>query len=189
MPSPSSTWGRGRRVRRSARAVGLRQVDGATDGRRARVDNEPADPDRRPPVSTMSSRATATSRWSSRTTRSIRTWTSTTTSASVSGCAVCRSPNASARSSAAPACSGSPTPRAQAEPAVRRATSARRHGSRNRARAAGVPDGRAALEPRRATPRPDANARSSESSASSGHDDLRDARPGRGDDAWPTGSR
>ena len=71
---------------------------------------------------------------------------------------------------------------AQAAGALRRAAPARRHGPRDRPRAAGVPHGRAALEPRREAPRADAR-RDREAPARARHDhDLRDARPGRGDD-------
>ena len=47
-------------------------------------------------------------------------------------------------------------PRAQARAALRRPAPARRDGPGNRPRAEGVPHGRAALEPRREAPRPDA---------------------------------
>ena len=47
-------------------------------------------------------------------------------------------------------------PQAQAARALRRPAPARRDGPRDRPRAAGVPDGRAALEPRREAPRADA---------------------------------
>ena len=46
--------------------------------------------------------------------------------------------------------------RAQAGAALRRPAPARRHGARDGARAAGLPHGRAALQPRRAAARPDA---------------------------------
>ena len=59
---------------------------------------------------------------------------------------------------------------------------ARRARPRDRARARGVPDGRAALEPRRAAPRADARG-DPQAAAAARHDhDLRHARPGRGDD-------
>ena len=47
-------------------------------------------------------------------------------------------------------------PQAQAARALRRPAPARRDGTRDRARAVGVPDGRAALEPRREAARADA---------------------------------
>ena len=72
--------------------------------------------------------------------------------------------------------------RPQAEAALRRAAAARRDGPRDRPRAEGVPHGRAALEPRREAARPDAG-RDREAPARARHDDdLRDPRPGRGDD-------
>ena len=72
--------------------------------------------------------------------------------------------------------------RPQAEGALRRPAAARRHGPRHRARAEGLPDGRAAVQPgrqaARADPQPDRRA-----AAPPGHHHrLRDARPGRGDD-------
>ena len=71
---------------------------------------------------------------------------------------------------------------AQAEAALRRAATARRARSRDRARAGGVPDGRAALEPRRGAARPDAGRDPQAPDAPRDDDDLRDTRPGRGDD-------
>ena len=71
---------------------------------------------------------------------------------------------------------------AQAARAVGRAAAACGARARARARAAGVPDGRAAVEPRREAPGPDAQ-RDQAPAAAGGHDDrLRDARPDRGDD-------
>ena len=73
-------------------------------------------------------------------------------------------------------------PRAQAEGALRRAASARGDGTRDRARAEGVPDGRAALEPRREAPRPDAIGDRADPTRALHDHALRHARPGRGDD-------
>ena len=80
-----------------------------------------------------------------------------------------------------------PRPRAapgpQAGQPLRRPAPARRDGPRDRARPEGVPDGRAAVEPRREAARADAR-RGLAHPAPAGHDDrLRDARPDRGDDA------
>ena len=72
--------------------------------------------------------------------------------------------------------------RAQAAPALRRPAPARRDGSRDRARATGLPDGRAALEPRRAPARADARGGRARAARAGRDDDLRHARPGRGDD-------
>ena len=73
-------------------------------------------------------------------------------------------------------------PDAAPEGALGRPAPARGDGPRDRAPAAGVPDGRAALEPRRQAPRPDAR-RHRAAPARPRHDhDLRDPRPGRGDD-------
>ena len=79
--------------------------------------------------------------------------------------------------------------RPQAVGALRRPASARRDGSRDRARAEGVPDGRAALEPRREAARLDARRAREAARAARCHDGLRHARPGRGDDARPAGRR
>ena len=62
-----------RRVPRPRRPVGLRQDDGAADGRRARGDHRRRRFDRRPRRQRPRRRRSATSRWSSRTTRSTRT--------------------------------------------------------------------------------------------------------------------
>ena len=75
-----------------------------------------------------------------------------------------------------------PVPQAQAEGALGRPAAARRDGPCDRAPAVGVPDGRAALQPRRQAARPDAS-RDQRAPAQPRRDDhLRDARPGRGDD-------
>ena len=66
--------------------------------------------------------------------------------------------------------------------AVRRAAAARRDGPRDRPRAEGVPDGRAALEPRRQAARADAGGDRAHPAGAEGDDRLRHARPGRGDD-------
>ncbi len=74
-------------------------------------------------------------------------------------------------------------PRAQAGQPVGRPAPARGDGPRDRARPEGVPDGRAALEPRRQAARADADGGRADPEAP-GHDDgLRDARPDRGHDA------
>ena len=75
--------------------------------------------------------------------------------------------------------------RAQAGRALRRPAPARGDGPRDRARAAGLPDGRAALEPRRQAARLDARAALAPARAPRGDDGLRHPRPGRGDDARP----
>ena len=76
-------------------------------------------------------------------------------------------------------------PRAQAGPALRRAAAARGHGPRDHPRAERVPDGRAALEPRREAARADARRHRVAAGRARRDDRLRDARPGRGDDARP----
>ena len=73
-------------------------------------------------------------------------------------------------------------PEAQAARALGRPAPARRDGPGDRPRARGVPDGRAPLEPRREAPRADACRDPPAPAAARRDDDLRHARPGRGDD-------
>ena len=73
--------------------------------------------------------------------------------------------------------------RAQARPALRRPAAAGRDGPRDHSRAERLPDGRAALEPRREASRPDARRDRLAAVAARDHDGLRDARPVGGDDA------
>ena len=86
---------------------------------------------------------------------------------------------------AAPAARRVPGP--QAEGALRWSASACRHGPRDRPRAAGVPHGRAAVEPRRQAPRPDPFADRHAAGQARHHHRLRDPRPGRGHDDGPPG--
>ena len=72
--------------------------------------------------------------------------------------------------------------RPETTPALRRPAAARRDGTRDRARAARLPDGRAALEPRREAARADARRDLAHPAAAPGHHRVRHARPGRGDD-------
>ena len=73
--------------------------------------------------------------------------------------------------------------RAQAGEPVRRPAPARRDGPRDRPRSAGVPDGRAALEPRREAAHPDARRDPADPAAAEHDDRLRHPRSDRGDDA------
>ena len=73
--------------------------------------------------------------------------------------------------------------------ALGRPAPARRDGPGDRARAEGVPDGRAALEPRRQAPRLDARRAREAARAARRDDGLRDPRPGGGDDARAAGRR
>ena len=73
-------------------------------------------------------------------------------------------------------------PRPQAEGALRRPAPARRHGPRHRPLPAGLPDGRAAVEPRRQAPRPDAQPDRRAPAPPRRHHRLRHPRPGRGHD-------
>ena len=67
-------------------------------------------------------------------------------------------------------------------PALRRPAPARRHGPRHRARSAGVPVRRAAVQPRRQAARADAHRDQGAAPAAQDHDGLRHPRPDRGDD-------
>ncbi len=73
-------------------------------------------------------------------------------------------------------------PRAQAEGPLRRSAPARGHGPGHRPPAAGLPDGRAAVQPRRQAPRPDPHPDRLAAAPARCHHGLRHARPGRGHD-------
>ena len=73
-------------------------------------------------------------------------------------------------------------PRPQAEGAVRRPAPARRDGPRHRAAPAGVPHGRAAVQPRRQAARADPHPDRGAAAPARHHDRLRHPRPGRGHD-------
>ena len=70
----------------------------------------------------------------------------------------------------------------QAGRAVRRSAAARRDGPRHRPRAAGLPDGRAAVQPGRQAARLDARLADPAARAARRHHRLRHPRPGRGHD-------
>ena len=70
----------------------------------------------------------------------------------------------------------------QAEGTVGRSAAAGGDGPRDRPGAEGVPDGRAAVEPRREAPRADARRDRADPARAERHDHLRHPRPGRGDD-------
>ena len=76
-------------------------------------------------------------------------------------------------------------PRSQAEEPVRRPAPARRHGPGDRAQAAGVPDGRAALEPGRQAAGADPDRARRAPGPARRDDGVRHPRPGRGDDDGP----
>ena len=71
--------------------------------------------------------------------------------------------------------------RAEAVAALGRAAAARRAGPRDHQRGAGVPDGRAAVEPRCAVARRNAAGDPRAAARARHHDGVRHARPGRGD--------
>ena len=74
-------------------------------------------------------------------------------------------------------------PRPQARQPVRRPAPAGRDGSRDRPQPEGIPDGRAAVEPRREAARADADRDRADPAAAGDDHDLRHPRPDRGDDA------
>ena len=82
-----------------------------------------------------------------------------------------------------------PVPEAQAGGAVRRPAAAGGDGPRDRARAAGVPDGRAAVEPGRQAAGVDAGRAEPAARPAGHHHRVRHPRPGRGDDARGPGVR
>ena len=88
-----------------------------------------------------------------------------------------------------PAARARRAPAPQAARAVRRAAPARGDGPGDRAAAAGVPDGRAALEPGREAAGPDARRAREPPSTPRRHDAVRHPRSDRGDDARPAGRR
>ena len=73
-------------------------------------------------------------------------------------------------------------PRAQAEGALRWSAPARRHGPRHRPQPAGLPHGRAAVEPRRQAARADPHPDRLAAAPPRRHHRLRHPRPGRGHD-------
>ena len=88
------------------------------------------------------------------------------------------------------ACStSSDVPRPQAEGPLRRPAPARGHGPRDRARAAGLPDGRAAVQPRRQAARADPHRDRRAAAPARRHHRLRHPRPGRGHDDGRPGRR
>ena len=122
-----------------------------------------------------SRRGTATSRWSSRTTRSIHTSRWRRISAMASRCGRRRR----TRSTVASRRCADARPRGAAEPAPGRALGrpapARGDGPRDRSRAGRVPDGRAALESRREAPGRHARRARSAARPARRDDDLRHA--------------
>ena len=173
---------RRRRVHGARRAVRLRQVDAAAHDRRPRGGHRRRDLDRRPAGHRPAAEGPrhrdglpelrALPAHDGRAEPGLR--------AQAAQDAEDRDPAARRR--------GRPHPRpraaaqAQARGALGRPAPARRDGPRDGARAAGVPDGRAALEPRRQAARADARrARPAARPAADDHR-LRDPRPDRGDD-------
>ena len=133
---------------------------------------EPADGGTHPASAAATSprcrRRSATSRWCSRATRCFRTCRSPRTSCSACACAACRAAEREARLARVAELLGlARAARAQALAAFRRPAAARGARPRDHRRGAGLPDGRAAVQPRRAAARRDARRRSARCSASS----------------------
>ena len=172
----------GRGVPRPRRPLGLRQDDGATHGRRARGDLRRDDLDRRP----RGQRADAEGARHRHGLPELRPLPAhergrehrLRPAAAQGAEGGDRAPGRVGGQDARPRA----VPRAPAEGAFRRAAPAGRDGSRDRPRAAGLPDGRAALEPGREAPRADARRHRAPAGRARDDDDLRHARPGRGDD-------
>ena len=152
----------GRRARRSTIAdgelmvlvgpSGLGQVDGAADAGRAGGGRRRDDLDRRPRRDRRSRPRSATSRWCSRTTRCTRTSTSRRTSPS--RCrwrGVQKAERARRVREVAELLDLVPYLERKPGAALGRPAPAGGHGAGDRARAGGVPDGRAAVQPRRAS--------------------------------------
>ena len=170
-------------AQRAARPVGLRQVDDAAADRRPRDRRRRPHPDRRPRRHARCRRRSATSRWCSRATRCFPHLTVAENIVfglhvrKVAAAECARAARARGRR-----CSGlAPLLDAQAVAALRRPAAARRARPRDHRRGAGVPDGRAAVEPRRAAARRDAPGDPRAAAQARHHDGVRHARPGRGD--------
>ena len=129
-------------------------------------------------------RASGTSRWSSRTTRSTRTRRCTTTSPSRSSCGSSPKRRSTGR---VQRIARLLELEEQLKRRPRQLSGGQRQrvamGQGDRPRAAGVPDGRAALEPRREAADPDARGDLTTPQGARDHDDLRHPRSGGGDDA------
>ncbi len=181
---------RGRRVHGPGRSLGLRQVDPAADDRRARAGDQGQRVDRRRRRDHARAAATATSRWSSRATRSTRTRPCARTSPSA--CAAARSPSReiAERVDRMAAMLG-------LGELMDRKPAALSGGQRQRVAMGralvreprGVPDGRAALQPRREAAHEHARRARPPARAAADDHGLRHPRPGRGDDARRSGSR
>ena len=175
--------GRRRGVPRAARAVGLREVDRAADDRRARGADRGHDRDRRP-------------RRQRRRGQGPRRRDGVPELRAVPAhdgapehrvpAAVAQGPGGRARRSSSPRRPSSlgldDLPRPQARAALGRSAAAGRARAGDRAPAAGVPDGRAAVEPRRQAARADARRAHRAAATPRGDDRVRHPRPGRGDD-------
>ena len=181
--------GRRRRVHRHRRTVRLRQVDGPAHGRRTRDGLRRGDRHRRPRGQRARAQGPrhrdgvpelrALSAHERVRQHGLRPTDPRHVARRDRGAREARGRHPRARDAA----------RAAAAPAVGRPAAARRDGPRDRPRTGGLPVRRAAVEPRRQAARPDA-LRDPEAASAAAHDEpVRDARPGRGDDARPADGR
>ena len=173
---------RGRRVDGPGRPVGLRQDDGPADGGRARGDHRRRDPDRRPHRQRPDAEGTqhrdglpelrSLSAHDRRGQPRLQPQAPQDAEEGDPGAGPARGEHPPDRG----------LPQAQAARSLGRSASAGRHGARDRPRAGGLSDGRAALEPRREAAGTDAGRDPPAAAAARCDDDLCHARPGRGDD-------
>ena len=173
---------RRRRVLRAGRPVGLRQVDAAADDRRPRGDHRRRDRDRR---QGRQPRAAEGARHRDGVPE-LRALSAHDGARQHVVRAEAREAHAGGHRAARRAGGRHPRPRALPRPlsaaAFGRPAAARGDGPRDRARPAGVPVRRAAVEPRREAARADAHRDQGAAPAAEDDVDLRDARPDRGDD-------
>src|ERR687888_493045 len=160
----------------------MRQDDGAPDARRARGDHRRRDQDRRPrrqrPDTEGSRHRDGLSELRALPAHDRRAEPRLRTEAAED--AQERGARARPPRCESPADRG--FPQTEAARALGRPAPARRDGPSDRPRATGVPDGRAAVESRRETARPDAGGDPPAPAPPGRDDDLRDPRPGGGDD-------
>ena len=171
-------------ARRPARPVGLRQVDDAAHDRRPRRAERGPHPDRRPRRHRRCAPARAPHLDGVPVVRAVPApERRARTSCSASRCGRSRPPSTRDGSRASPTLLGlTRAARAQALAALGRPAAARRARPRDHRRDAGLPDGRAAVEPRRAAAPGDAARDPRPAAAARHHDGLRHPRPDRGDE-------
>ena len=174
---------RRRRIRRAGRALGLRQVHPAAHDRRSGEHHRRRNPHRRPrgqrPAAERARRRHGVPELRALSAHDGRRQHG----ASRSSCAARRKTEIDAAVKRAADILGlAPYLAALSAPALRRPAPARRHGPRHRARSAGVPVRRAAVQSRRQAARADAHRNQGAAPAAQDHDRLRHPRPDRGHD-------